>query len=90
MQIECEAPTRERLLLDWLNALVREMAARSLIFGRFLVHIEDGRLRAKAWGETLDPERHRPAGRVKAASGGDLRVGRNADGQWFAQCVVEV
>ena len=33
--IACEAPDDELLLVDWLNALVYEMAPRKMLFGRY-------------------------------------------------------
>lgn len=90
VQIECEAPDEELLLVDWLNALVYEMATRHLLFGRFEVQIEGNRLRARAWGEPVDAARHGPAVEVKGATYTALRVGREPDGDWVAQCVIDV
>jgi SHS2 domain-containing protein len=90
VQIECAAPDPELLLVDWLNALVYEMATRHLLFGLFDVAIEGNRLRATAWGEPVDVERHRPAAEVKGASFCELAVRQETDGHWLAQCVVDV
>ncbi len=88
--IECAAPDTELLLVDWLNALVYEMATRHMLFSRFEVAIDGDRLRATAWGEPADVTRHRPAAEVKGASFCELAVKRRSDGQWLAQCVVDV
>jgi tRNA nucleotidyltransferase (CCA-adding enzyme) len=88
--IRCEAPDDELLLVDWLNAIVYEMATRQLLFSRFEVHIREHRLTATAWGEPLDVARHQPAVEVKGATYTGLRVAREANGQWVAQCVVDV
>lgn len=88
--IRCEAADREALLVDWLNALVYEMAVRRMIFRRFEVHISENRLQAEAWGEDVDVARHEPAVEVKGATYTSLFVGRNAEGEWIAQCVVDV
>lgn len=88
--IECSAPDAELLLVDWLNALVLEMATRNLLFSRFEVTIEGERLRATAWGEPVEVGRHQPAAEVKGASFCELLVAQQADGQWVAQCVVDV
>ena len=69
VSIACEAPNDEVLFVDWLNALIFEMATRSMLFSRFRVGIEDGRLRAEAWGESIDPARHEIAVEAK----GDFR-----------------
>ena len=88
--IACEAPSDELLLVDWLNALVYEMATRRMLFGAFVVTIEDSRLQATAWGESVEPARHEPAVEVKGATYTALRVHRLDDGHWLAQCVVDV
>lgn len=88
--VECAAPDDELLLVDWLNALIYEMATRRMLFSRFDVAIENDHLTATAWGEPIDISRHRPAAEVKGASFCELAVGRQADGRWLAQCVVDV
>lgn len=90
VEIDCDAPDTELLLVDWLNALVYEMATRGLLFSRFEVAIGDGALHARAWGEPVDRERHQPTVEVKGATYTELRVYRDADGGWNARCVVDV
>ena len=90
VEVTCEAPDEELLLVDWLNALVYEMATRGLLFGRFEVGLEGTRLRARAWGERLDPARHEPAVEVKGATYTALSLRQDASGAWVAQCVVDV
>jgi SHS2 domain-containing protein len=88
--VECEATNSEVLLVDWLNALVYEMAVRGMIFGLFVVQLEGIRLHGTAWGEEVDVARHEPAVEVKGATYTSLFVGQNPDGSWVAQCVVDV
>lgn len=90
VQVACAAPDRELLLIEWLNALVLEMAADGLLFSRFAVEIEDSRLRGTAWGEPVEIARHEPAVEVKGATLTELRVETTSDGEWIAQCVVDV
>lgn len=90
VEITCQAEEPEALLFDWLNAVVYEMDTRHLLFARFEVRIEDGSLRATAWGEPVRVEAHQPAVEVKAATYTALRVGQNEAGAWTAQCVVDV
>jgi tRNA nucleotidyltransferase (CCA-adding enzyme) len=90
VEIRCEAPDDELLFADWLNALIFEMAARKMVFGRFAVALHDHVLEAKAWGEALDRMRHRPAVEVKGATYTALSVTQRDDGMWVAQCVVDV
>jgi SHS2 domain-containing protein len=88
--IECAAPTPELLFVDWLNALIYEVATRRMLFARFDVTTDGTTLQAAAWGEPLDRERHRPAVEVKGATYTALAVERLADGAYRAQCVVDV
>jgi SHS2 domain-containing protein len=86
----CEAPDLEYLLADWLNRLVFEMATRHLLFSRFQVAIQGEQLSATAWGEPVDVARHQPAVEVKGATYTELKVAQDEQGQWLAQCVVDV
>jgi tRNA nucleotidyltransferase (CCA-adding enzyme) len=88
--IGCEAPDDELLFVDWLNALVFEMATRRLLFSRFEIQIDGLRLVGRAWGEKVDVARHQPAVEVKGATLTCLRVQVQSDGRWLAQCVVDV
>ncbi len=89
VEIACEAPDLELLLVDWLNALIYEMSTRKMLFRRFEVKLEDGRLQGTAWGEPIDLQRHRPAVEVKGATYTELEV-KQAGDEWIAQCVVDV
>jgi SHS2 domain-containing protein len=90
VSVVCRAPNDDLLLVEWLNALVYEMAVRSMLFGEFSVEIADGELRGTAWGEQVDQGRHEPAVEVKGATMTALRVAAVAGGGWRAQCVVDV
>ncbi|MBI2517570.1 MAG: archease [Opitutae bacterium] len=90
VRLSCAAPDAELLLADWLNQLVYEMATRHMLFGRFEVRLEGNRLTAEAWGEPIDAVRHHPAVEVKGATYTALKVAKQADGSWLAQCVVDV
>lgn len=85
----CQAGNDELLLVEWLNALVYEMAVRRMLFGDFAVAIEGGALRATAYGEPVDVDRHEPAVEIKGATLTALQVAERAEG-WHVQCVVDV
>ena len=89
IRIRCEAPDDELLLIDWLNALIYEMATRPVLFNRFSVTIRERVLDAVGWGEPLDRARHHPSIEVKGATYSELRVEHSGD-RWVAQCVVDV
>ncbi len=90
VNITCEAPDIELLFMDWLNALVFEMATRGLIFGTFEVSVEGNRLHGLARGELVNRERHEPAAEIKGATMTGLAVTEDEPGMWRAQCVLDV
>lgn len=90
VDIDCEAPDDELLLVDWLNALIYEMATRRLCFERFAVQLRDHRLHGRAFGEPVDSAKHELGVELKGATYTDLRVAREPSGFWLAQCVVDV
>ena len=77
-QIEfvCEAQIEDELLLvEWLNALLYEMATRQMLFGRF---------------EWVGRGRIMNFIEVKAATYCDLKVKCDENQGWSAQCIVDV
>jgi len=90
VDVDVEAPDDELLLVDWLNALVYEMNTRLMLFSRFHVQILGYRLHGSAWGEPIDARRHQIAVEVKGVTYTALRLARDSDGLWRAECVVDV
>jgi len=90
IEIECEAPDLELLFVDWLNALIYEMAIRNMLFSRFEMELEASHLHAFVWGEKLDQNKHQPAVEVKGATYTALKVSQDKDDIWYAQTVVDV
>jgi SHS2 domain-containing protein len=80
----------ELLFVDWLNAIVYEMSTRHMLFCRYEIRIEEGRLEAQLFGEIIDRERHEPVVEVKGATYTELRVAQTGKDGWLAQCVVDV
>ena len=90
IEIAVSATDNEILFVEWLDAVIFEMATRKMLFRRFQVEIHDHVLRAKAWGEPIDVGRHQPGVEVKGATLTELRIWQDHDGIWHAQCVVDV
>ena len=92
-RVVCESRNLEELLVAFLNELLFLFGARRVIFGRFNVRIdpEAGRFRltAIAQGEPFDPARHEFTVLPKGATFTALEVAER-DGEWIAQCVVDV
>ena len=89
ISISCSDDDNETLLYDWLNALIYEMATRKMLFSRFTITIDEGKLTAIAAGETIDIERHQPSVEIKGATYTELAVYHQGE-QWVAQCVIDV
>jgi SHS2 domain-containing protein len=89
VEVRCEAPNEELLFVEWLNAIIYEMAVRGCLFGAFAVEISDTHLKGTLWGEPVDIGRHAPACEPKGATYTALRVARD-EGVWSAGCVVDV
>jgi len=89
ISISCSDEDNDTLLYDWLNTLIYEMATRRMLFSKFEVTIDDGKLTAIAAGEAIDIERHQPAVEIKGATYTELAVYKDEQ-QWVAQCVIDV
>jgi len=90
IQVSCEAPDLELLFVEWLNAIIYEMAVRTMLFGSFAVRIDGTRLDGTLRGEPVDIDRHAPACEPKGATYTALKVAQGSDGTWSATCVVDV
>lgn len=87
--LQCPETDPELLLVDWLNAIIYQMATRKMLFSRFTVNIGPHGLDAQLQGEAIDRQRHQPAVEIKGATYTELAV-RQQGQQWLAQCVVDV
>lgn len=88
--IKCEGNDPEYLFVDWLNALIYEMAVRHMLFIQFDVVINNGILTATVCGENIDRKKHHPAVEIKGATFTELKVAEDDRGNWSAQCVLDV
>jgi SHS2 domain-containing protein len=94
VEVICDAPDLELLFVEFLNELLFQREIGGLLLN--LCEVQEPRqgpegwhLEALAWGDSLDPARHEIRTEVKAATLSGLRVFRR-DGQFVAQCVVDV
>ena len=92
-QVELMAPSREDLLVDWLNELVYLFETESVLFrfGELGVEEESGgwRLRGTLRGERYDPDRHRIKRLIKAVTYHQLRVSSSSRG-WQARVIFDI
>ena len=89
ISISCSDDDKDALLYDWLNALIYEMATRKMLFCKFEVTIDHGKLEATVYGEAIDIERHQPCVEIKGATYTELAVYKDNQ-QWVAQCIIDV
>ncbi len=81
-EVALEGESLEALLVDWLLELVFLTETEGLVFRRFEVaELSESRLRARAWGERFDPERHHSQNvMVKAVTQYLLEIARENGG----------
>lgn len=78
------------LMFVWLNELIYIINSGAFLFSRFEVEVEDTALRARMWGEEIDPDRHGLMLDIKAATYHELEVRQTADGSWEARVIFDV
>ena len=96
-RIEVEARDREGLMVRWLTELLYYLDAEELLLSRFVVdEVSDSRrgrtqahLRARVFGERIDPQRHRLHFGVKAVTRHMLEVAEE-DGGYRAQLLFDI
>jgi SHS2 domain-containing protein len=90
VEVHCDAPDLELLLVSWLNAIIYEMAVRRMLFSKFRIALAGCSLAGEMSGEKIDAERHHVAVEAKGATVTALKVTCDPDGRWLGQCVIDV
>ena len=89
-EITLESVDRESLLVDWLNRLLYLFDVDGFLGRDFQVEFSTPeRLRAMAWGERFDPQRHPEKTAVKAATYHHLEIVPTAHG-WQATVILDL
>ena len=88
-EFRLEGDEREFLLFDWLKELLYRFDSEHWLGSRFEVHVSRNGLEASAWGEPLDPARHRLLHEVKAITYHGLKVEQTRDGL-LAEVIVDI
>lgn len=95
-EFSVSAPTRKRLLVAFLLELLYFTDSEGLLFRRFELAIDeqptegrDANLRATAFGERIDPTRHRLGVQVKAVTRHLLEVAETDTG-YQAQVILDI
>ncbi|MEW6733484.1 MAG: archease [Acidobacteriota bacterium] len=77
------------LLFDWLNELLYTFDTRHLLLCQYNVEVDETGLRAQAWGEKLDINRHQLDHEIKAITYHELKVEQISYG-WQAEVIVDI
>ncbi len=88
-EIEVEAEDQESLLVRWLNELLYLFDVERIIFNDFeVIELGETHLKARGYGEPLDPSRHSLRAGVKAATYHMLEMKR--DDGYRVQVILDV
>jgi SHS2 domain-containing protein len=88
--VVCEGISLEGLLVAWLNELIYLHDVHGVLFRRFeITAFGGGTMEATAWGEPIDPARHRLGTEVKAATYHLVRVEEGPSG-WETHVIIDV
>lgn len=89
VEINLAGQELDYLLLDWLSELLFTFETRRLLLSDFDLSIDAGGLKATAFGETVDPQRHEMAHEVKAVTYHGLKV-EQSDNGWTAEVILDI
>ena len=68
-EVEVTADDRKDLLISWLNELLFVFEVERMLFKRFdIVTLDETTLKARCYGEKIDPKRHKIKMEIKAAT----------------------
>jgi SHS2 domain-containing protein len=88
--IEARGADNQELLVNWLNEVLWLLDGKRIALGRFEVaEVGEGRVAGMAWGEPLDPARHRAKIVVKGVTYHQLEVVRE-NGGWRARVFLDI
>jgi SHS2 domain-containing protein len=87
---ELAGEANDLLLFDWLNELLYVYETKRFVFCRFEVRVGPAGLKATAWGEPLDAERHLLDHEVKAITYHALKLEQTGNGDWLAEVIVDI
>ena len=93
VELQAEAEDLEALLFEWITTLLVEFDTTGMVYSKFRVSIQRGdgvyRLKAKAYGEPFDPERHPPKVEVKAMTYSLMEI-KQENGGYRIRYVVDI
>jgi SHS2 domain-containing protein len=89
-KVEVEGSDLESLMFNWLNKLLIFYGAENLAFSKFEVKIDEEKLKLKAklFGEKIDPKKHETRTEVKACTMHKMKIEKN--GIWKARVILDI
>jgi len=90
-KVEIKSKDLHSLLFEWLNKLLVFYGSENLAFSKLNVKIDkkNFKLRAKCFGEKIDPERHETKNEVKACTYHKMEI-KKVNDIWSAQVIVDI
>lgn len=90
VEIALEAPSREELLVAWLDELLYRFYSKKIIFSDFeMTDVSDTKLSARVHGRSVEANKNRLVKEIKAVTFHDLAIRENKDGL-FVEIVFDV
>ncbi len=88
--VEVRGADLEELLVNWLGELIFVLESRQFLPATFDIQMTpELQLRARLWGERLDPSRHQLQREIKAVTYHQIKV-EQVGGGWRAQVYVDL
>jgi SHS2 domain-containing protein len=90
VNVAAQGDDREELLVNFLNELLYLQGTKGWLFRRFEVQkLDDMVVKAHAWGEPYDMEKHELFHEIKSATYHDIHI-RKENGNWRVDVVFDV
>jgi SHS2 domain-containing protein len=81
IDISIKAPSKEELLVSWMDELLYNFYSKNIIFSKFNIEkLENNELNAKASGQRIGHNRNRLKKEIKAITYHDLHIKENSNG----------
>ncbi len=87
VEFELEGETDEDLMVAWLSELLFYLDVDGLAFSKFEVKLDDGKLKARAWGDKVELSKELRKG-VKAVTYHEMKI-ENVDGKWQTDIIFD-
>lgn len=89
VEFEIDYVSDEDALIDFLNELIYLNDAKKMLFKEFDIEIRDSKLKVRAHGERIDPNRHTINEQVKSATYHELEFRSEGEG-YTAKVIFDV